>query len=466
MRIHRFSLSVVVLVAAAGTAFAQTPLAGTADNPLALRGTLAAEATLPADTAEATDAASGRVIRQQPLASADPVDDTTTGSVPRRLAAPEGDPYAPLGIRSGDFIVYPSVTVSAGYTSNAAAAAGGTGSATATVSPEIAIRSDWAENEANLTVGGSYEAFLDGTTAGKPTVNVDANGRIDGQNGWAVAVAGGYGFETQSLSDPNFPAGVDSPPGVHNLTGSVEADRSTGPAVVQVEGLVDRTIYENGTSGGLVVPQGDRTNTVFGARARLGYRTGASLVPFIEAEIRRRAYDQTVDDNGLMRSGYLQAYRVGLMVDRAPVLSGEVAVGYLRASVDDPALAALAAFVIDGSLEWSPSALTLVRLNAATSINPSTDPASSGSLVHDASLQFAYNWRRNVTLSGTASLSHERFQGTGQVDRDYKAGLAATWKANRSFYVSGRLEHEWLTSTDAGRNFSSNAAFVEIKLQR
>jgi hypothetical protein len=457
MRLHRFSLSVAAVVVSAGAACAQTPLADTPDNPFALRGTLAADTT---------DAASGPVIRQQPLASADPLDDTTTGSVPRRAPAPQGDPYAALGIRSGDFIVYPSVTVSAGYTSNAASAAGGTGSATATVSPEIAIRSDWAENEANLIVGGSYEAFLDGTTAGKPTVNVDADGRIDGQNGWAVALAGGYSFETQSLSDPNFPAGVDRPPGVHDLTGSVEADRNAGPAVVQVEGLVDRTIYENGTSGGLVVPQGDRTNTVFGARARFGYRTGASLAPFVEAEARRRLYDQTVDDHGLMRSGYLQAYRAGLMVDRAPVLSGEVAVGYLRASFDDPALDALAAFVIDGSLEWSPSALTLVRLNAATSINPSTDPASSGSLVHDASIDFAYDWRRNVTLSGTASVRHERFQGTGQVDRDYKAGFAATWKANRSFWLSGRYEHEWLTSTLAGHGFHSDAALVELRIQR
>ncbi len=456
MRLHPFLLSAAVVVASAGAVCAQTLLDDTADGLFVLRGTLSPE----------TEADAGPVIRQQPLASANPIDDTTTGSVPRRAPAPDDDPYAALGVRAGGFIVYPSVTVAAGFTSNAAGAAGGAGSATATVSPEIAIRSDWAENEANLTLGGSYETFFDGVTAGKPTAAVDANGRIDLQDGWAVALAGGYAFETQSISDPNFPAGVDRPPGVHDLTGSLGLERDSGPAVVQLEGLVDRTIYENGASGGLVVPQGDRTNTVFGGRVRVGYQTGASLVPFVEAELRRRAYDQTIDDNGLMRSGFLQAYRAGVMIDRAPVLSGELAVGYLSASFDDPALAALAALVIDGSLVWSPSALTSVTVDAATSIDPSTDPVSSGSIVHDASLNFAYDWRRNVTLNGTASLRHERFQGTGQVDTNYKAGFAATWKASRSFYLTGRYEHEWLVSTLAGRGFHSDAVLVELRAQR
>jgi hypothetical protein len=465
MRLNRFLLSAAIFAASPAVAVAQTILDGNSTDAFVLRGTQAPE-DAPATATIAADAPAGPVVRQQPLASAEPLDDTTTGSVPRRAPAPAADPYAALGVRAGGFIVCPSVTVSAGYTSNAAGAAGGTGSGTATVSPEIAIRSDWAENEANLTIRGSYEKFLDGVTAGKPTAAVDGNVRIDGQDGWSTAFAAGYAFKTQSISDPNFPAGVDRPPGVHDLTSSLAFDRNTGPAVVQVEGSVDRTIYENGTSGGVVVPQGYRTNTLYGGRVRLGYETGASVAPFVEAELKRRTYDQTLDNNGLMRSGTVQAYRAGVMIDRAPVLSGEVAVGYLRATFDDPVLAALATMVIDGSLVWSPSELTSLTLNAATSISPSTDPASSGSLVHDASIVFAYDWRQDVTFNGTASLRHEQYQGTGQVDTDYKAGLAATWKANRWFYLTGRYEHEWLTSTLAGRGYQSDAVKVELRAQR
>ncbi len=359
------------------------------------------------------------------------------------------------------------MTVSAGYTSNAAGAAGGTGSATATVAPEIAIRSDWAENEANLIIGGSYETFLDGTTAGKPTLNVDANGRLDGQAGWALAHGGRLRLLDAVAVRPELPRRRRQPAGgaqPHRLGGGSTA--TPGRSSCRWRGWSTGRSTRTEPPAASSCRRATAPTTVFGARARLGYETGAMVAPFVEAEIRRRVFDQTVDDDGLMRSGYVQAYRAGLMIDRAPVLSGEIAVGYLRATFDDVALAALASFVVDGSLTWSPTALTRMTLNAATSVNPSTDPASSGSLAHDASIVFAYDWRSNVTLSGTASLRHESFQGTGLVDRDYKAGLAATWKANRTFYVSGRLEHEWLTSTDSGRNFSSNAAMVEIRLQR
>ena len=463
MRPYRLVLWAATLAAFPAVAVAQTILDDGGDA-FVLRGTQEPDVAAPA--ADTTEADTGPVRRQPALASAEPLDDTTTDSVPRRAPATDEGPYAALGIRAGGFIVYPSLTVSAGYTSNAAGVAGGAGSPTATVAPEISIRSDWAQNEADVTLRGSYEKFLDGVTTGKPTASVDGNARIDGGDGWSTAFAAGYAFDTQSISDPNFPAGVDRPPGVHELTGSLAFNRNTGPAVVQVQGLVDRTIYENGTSGGLIVPQGYRTNTVFGGRVRLGYETGALVAPFVEAEIGRRTYDQTLDNNGIMRSGDLQTYRAGIMIDRAPVLSGEISVGYLRATFDDPVLAALAAMVIDGSVVWSPTELTSLTLDAKTSVNPSTNPASSGSLVHDASINFAYDWRRNVSLNAAASLHHEQYQGTGQVDTDYKAGVAATWKANRWFYVTGRYEHEWLVSNLAGRGYQSDAVKVELRAQR
>ena len=135
------------------------------DTPLVL------SAQAPADGAVAADA------------TADFLDDTTTSAVGRRTIAPQDDPYAALGIRAGGFVLFPSLTVTAGHTSNAAESSGGSGSAYVTVTPELAIRSDWAEHEATLTLRGSYERFFDGTTADKPTAMVAATGRIDLDDG-------------------------------------------------------------------------------------------------------------------------------------------------------------------------------------------------------------------------------------------------------------------------------------------
>src|SRR5690606_16719061 len=135
----------------------------------------------------------------------------------RRAAAPEADAYAPLGIRAGGFILYPSLTVGAGYTSNAAGVAGAGGSGTGTVAPELLLESDWARHAVTLRLRGVYEKFFDDTVSDNPTATVDATGRLDLADGWAVNLAAGYGFREQALSDPDFPSGADRPPGVHEL---------------------------------------------------------------------------------------------------------------------------------------------------------------------------------------------------------------------------------------------------------
>jgi len=393
-------------------------------------------------------------------------DEAITGALPRPAFPAESDPYAPLGIRSGGFVLYPSLTGTIGYLGNTAGVGGGTGSAYGAVTSRFEMRSDWAEHEATLTFESGYRSYFDGVTADDPTLSIDASGRIDLNDDWSAALRGGYGFETQGIADPDFPAGVDRPPGVHTLAASTAVEGGNGVAVVALEGRLHRTMYEDGTSGGVEVDQDDRTNTVLAARLRLGYQATASLVPFVEGDVSRRLYDQTVDNDGLMRSGFGYAYRAGLAVDRGPILAGEVAVGYATATFDDPLLAALSALTFDGSLVWSPSVLTTVTLAGATTLNPSADPASSGSIVVDGAVDVAYAWRRNVTVEGSAGVRHERFQGTGQVDTGYRAGVGATWRANRWLRLAGVYAHEWLVSTVPGRGYQTDSVRVELTAQR
>ena len=463
MRLAPLSMPAAVLVAAWSTgASAQGAFDVGANDPLILYSQAPSDRAAAAEGTE--EAPSGRAVGQQPVETADALDDTITASIRRRTIAPESDPYAALGVRAGGFVLFPSLTVTTGYTSNASGSGGGSGSAYGKVTPELDISSDWAEHEATLALRGSYERFFDGTTAAKPTGTVAATGRIDVNDGWSVNLDGAYDFETQAISDPGFPAGVDSPPGVHGLSGSAAVDGGAGRGVFALEGSVERTIYENGTSAGLPVDQGDRTNTVSSARLRLGYQATPSLTPFVEVAVARRAFDRTVDIDGLMRSSTGQAYRAGVMIDREPVLGGEIAVGYAQADFDDASLATLAALTVDGSLIWAPSELTTVSLNGATSLNPSADPASS--VVYDGSVDLAYAWRRNVTVEWTIGARHQRFQGTGPVETGYRAGVSATWKANRWLQFTGGYVREWLNSTDAGRGYQSDAIRLELRAQR
>ncbi len=480
MRFRLFPLMAAMLAAAgAGGAQAQDAggslLRGSVDDggsQLLLTNVPVPEpAPVPASATGATED-TGRVARQTPMMPVPPVakgpepdtvDDTVTGSVPRRTIAPEDDPFTAVGIRAGGFILYPSQTTTIEHDTNAS----GDGPATTlTVTPELRLQSDWALHEATLTLRGSYETYLDGSQPDSPSATAEATGRIDLKPDWNIALDGKYDYSQQSISDPNFPAGVDNRPGVHDFSGSAALNGRFGRKMFTVEGTAARSLYENGISGSSVVDQSYRDNNVFGGRLRLGYETPLGLTPFVEGEVDRRRYDQPYDNNGLRRSSLATTGRAGIVFDRGPVLTGEMAVGYGAQTFDDPTLAALHALTLDGSLVWSPTRLYTVTIDAATAFNPSTDASSSGSVTHDASVDIAYAWKHNATVDWTASVNHEVFQGTGRVDTIIDAGVAATWKLNRRLYLSGGYVHEWRASTEASDAYQTDAVKVGLRLQR
>jgi hypothetical protein len=406
----------------------------------------------------------------QPVANEAPVDTTDPladiAAAPLRRTSPEIGPYDALGIRAGSFILYPSLETTVGYSTNATGSAGGAESGFGSVTPELRIQSDWARHETTLTLRGSYEDFTEDSIDEQPTASVEGTARLDLAEGWEANLAAGYNYTTQSVSDPNFPAGVDQPPGVHGLTSSAELRGGMGRNVFEFETDLSRTIYEDGTSGGAEVDQGDRTNTEIGGRLRYGFAVSPVLMPFVEGEAARRIYDRKVDNGGIERSAWIYGIRGGIAYRSDPVLSGEVAVGYAIADVDDPALSSIEALTFDGSLVWSPTELTTVTFSGSTEVNPGTDPSSSGSVLYAAAVDVAYLCRENVTIDALANVSHERFEGTGQEDTTYQLGLGATWRLNRSVHLTGGYIHEWLDSSDSTRDYQSDSVRLTLRLQR
>ena len=100
-----------------------------------------------------------------------------------------------------------------------------------------------------------------------------------------------------------------------------------------------------------------------------------------------------------------------------------------------------------------------------THINPTTNVDLSGSVVYQALADLAYAWRRDVTFDLTAKAENERFQGTDQIDRTYHLGFGATWSLNRNVKLTGGYLHEWLDSTDRGRNYTADTVRIDLRFQ-
>ncbi|SDB03367.1 outer membrane beta-barrel protein [Bauldia litoralis] len=377
----------------------------------------------------------------------------------------DDDPYAPLGIRAGSFLLFPEVGFGTGYTTNATDSAGGGDSALAVVEPQLLIESDWSRHGASLFLRGSQETYSDGSE-NQPEAEAVATVRLDFADRWNADLLSGYRYGRESLSDPNLPGGVDKPPDVYRFDNSAALSGAFGRHVFTLGASSNRSTYGDARSGGERIDQGDRDNTLYTGRLRAGYEVTRAFVPFVEGVLTNRVYDRRTDDDGIVRTSHGDGLRAGFAFDRSPVTSGEIALGYLRETFDDKALDPLSAMTVDGELAWSPTELVTVTTVLASSLNPTTDRDSSGSVVYDGALGLSYAWRANVEFGADAGVRYERFQGTDEVDWTYQMGVDATWQINRYTELAAGFVHEWRQSTDRSSDYTSDTLRIDLRVYR
>lgn len=384
----------------------------------------------------------------------------------RTADARDASSYDPLGIRVGSFILLPSIELRGGYTTNAAQSSTGGPSAVWTLVPDLLVRSDWSRHEFGLALHGTYDYFSDTSVSPRPTVNAEANGRIDLPRDWALRLRANYNYDTQSISSLDYPTGVNEPPGVNTYAAGATLEGSIGRVALQLRPGVVATEYDDGMAGDVVVPQGDRDNTLTSLAGRVGYEVTPALTPFVEAEVSDRSFKQKIDSNGFNRASQGITLRGGIAYSADPVLKGEVALGWHHERYDDTAFQPLDAMTVDASVIWSPTPLTNFTLRAATYVNPTTDPNSAGSIVYDAGIRAEHALRRNLTLEGDLGWRREYYEGINVADITYEAGFGVTWKINRAAWVVGRFSQEYYDSAVPGGSYPTTTVSVGLRLQR
>ena len=97
-----------------------------------------------------------------------------------RVLRPALDPYTPLGVRKGSFVVFSSLETSLRGTRHSGTGGGDDGVAVI-VAPEVVARSDWSRHAMTLALRGAYETFVDGDAPDDISASGDVigNGNID-----------------------------------------------------------------------------------------------------------------------------------------------------------------------------------------------------------------------------------------------------------------------------------------------
>jgi hypothetical protein len=403
---------------------------------------------------------------------------TVEGQPLRRRLKFEDDPYAPLGVRAGSFLVKSAVELSGGYDTNPARFSTPQGSSLYVIAPELLAASDWSRHSLVVDLRGSYTGYgrefpaPPGQISGAPT-NINrpeftgkVDGRVDVETDTRINSELRLHVGTDNPGSPNIQAGLSKYPLFATTGGSLGVEQDFNRLRLSVTGNADRTAYQNSElTDGESTTNIDRNFNQYGGVGRASYEVLPGLRPFAEVEGDTRTHDTPIDRNGFARDSNGGYAKAGTTFEFSRLLTGEVAVGYALRSYADPRLPNLNGLLTSASLVWSATALTTAKFSAGTSIDETTLPGVSGVLSHTYTVEVDHDFQRWLTAVGKFTYGTYDYQGT-RFDKLYSVSGDLVYKLNREMQVKAEVRHDILSSNSPGSSFTSTAAMLGIRLQR
>jgi hypothetical protein len=390
-----------------------------------------------------------------------------TGSIEGQQRRAQDDPFAPVGIRAGSFVLRPSLEQGITATSNANSSNNGSPAVLSETTLRLNAASDWSENSAVIDGYTTYRKTLSGEEIEDIEGRVEGTLNVDLSNDMRAIARMGYEIAPESASSPVVISGTVSQPIRQTLNGSLGLEKDLGKMRFGLTGAVVHDIYGDAElSSGGTLSQKDRDSTLYTAVLRGGYEISPALTPFIEIETGRRLYDQRVDNSGFERSATRLGTRAGVEVDLGEKLAGEFSAGWLREAIDDDRLEAVSGLSVNADLRWSPERGTMVGLSGTTQVEGTTTPGESGSVLYSGRLSLERQVRANLTANAALSADWRDYVGSDGHDLTLGAEAGLTWWLNRYLGLTSRARTEKLTSNLPGREETTNSIFVGLRLQR
>ncbi|MGL4729496.1 MAG: outer membrane beta-barrel protein [Bosea sp. (in: a-proteobacteria)] len=389
----------------------------------------------------------------------------------RRRPVTEEDPFAAVGVDVGGITLRPAITVSGGYDDNPNRAPTGRGARVkgswlARTDAEVTARSDWSIHQFTGEIRGGYSRYFSAEDASRPDGTGRGTLRLDFSRDTQAELEGRFSLDTQRPGSPELNARVIGRPMVYGYGASAGISHNWQPVTLSLRGAVDRTTYEDGKlSNGGVARQTDRNATQYTLRTRAAYEASPGLKPFVEAAIDTRQFDESTDIAGFKRSSTGLTGRAGATMELTRLVTGEASLGYQTRDYEDTRLTNLRGLIGDASLVWTATELTTVTLRGAMELNDTTLPGVNGAVARRADLQVAHAVLRNVTVTGIAGWSQQKYDGAGLTENTLQLGARAEWKLSRTMAVRASFTHERLNSTTIGADYTANVYLLGMRFQ-
>jgi hypothetical protein len=386
--------------------------------------------------------------------------------VPQRpLPIAEGDPYAPLGLRAGSFILLPSLDLAGNYSTNPLHSATTPSAAASFIAmPELQAISDWDRHSLTADIIGSYTEYGENLV---PSLNVPyfsskVDGRVDVTHDTQIVVENRYLLNTDNPGSPNLQAQLSRLPINTDLGGTLGVTHEFNRLSFALLGTYDTAQYDNSLlTNGQQVSNAPRNFDQTAGILRLSYDLDPGLKPFVQVQEDERTHDLQPQRNSTGTS-----VQVGGDVDLFGSLTGEMAGGWLVRSYDDPTMANISGFVANGDLIWQATPLTTAKLGVASEVYETTVAGASGQFTRDLNLEVDHAFVPWIIGILQAGYGTDDYIGSPLRDTRYFVSAGLTYKMTREVQLRTQVRQDWQFATQPGFAFTATSVLVGMHLQR
>ncbi len=388
-------------------------------------------------------------------AAAQPV---TSGAAPEVASSPASAGTAatlaePAAARLsvGSFALYPELRFAVTRDDNIYAARRDEARDTvSTVSPSVAIESDWQRHALNFSAGADIDRYRDYRDENVTDYWLGFDGRFDLTERTNIFGGARRSRDHEDRFTPGAlsPSIQREPTRFHRDEAHLGIASEIGQWRLRAGGTYDRFDFRDGRSvtGGSIDNE-YRDHTMRSLGLRLGYALASGHEIFAQYATDRRSYDRSVPGTNFDRGS--DGYRAALGVNiRAPKqrLSAELFAGVLRQDFDHRAFSSVSSPYFGGFVVWRPAPAVAVtgfvdRTLGETTVNEDGRYASS-SLDTTWGVGVERGLGDRMVVSARAARTRSDYQDFDRSDRVLDASVGLRYYFSPSVYLDSELR--WL----------------------
>lgn len=410
-----------------------------------------------------------------PQAPPQPGEPAVVGKTVTDRPRPEIDP---LGIRFGQFFLFPRAEIDEGYNDNLFATSGGKIGAWLTqLMPSFDLVSNLTQNAIEVSGGAALGRYSSHTSENYDDAFGAVNGRID-MTALTHFLAG---VRIDRLHEPrtapDAPGNAATPVRYTTATGNIGVEQTGTRIGYQVDGIVTRSDYEAPPAvGGGSVFQSDRNVTGFEGVVKGTYEFYPDYQAYVRGSGNSQQYDHAAGNGIPIRDSDGYRMDVGLRLDLTGVTYAEVYAGWLEQDYRASQFSTIRGIDYGASVVWNFTTLDTLKLNSTRTVNNSNaeiGPAgpgtalSPGYLSSTEGLSLDHELLRNVLLNANASYETDDWKNIDRTDNVLGFGLGGKYLLNRNLYLGVTWNYYKRNSSGAfaTTGYSQNIFLLRLSTQ-